>query len=86
MGQDSGIGGGSNTSVVHIMFSRPGKQTQNRLFFETEQDSRELRLGVKTCLFSREGVLFGILLGVVFKLINFTKCSPLSHYCSHQSH
>ena len=40
-----------NTSIVHM---RDQRNVKKGLFFETKRDSRESRLGVKMCLFSRK--------------------------------
>ena len=42
-----------NTNVVHMSDQR-NTQKKMIVFYDTEQDSRELQLGVRMCLFSRK--------------------------------
>ena len=57
---DRGGGGGHSNTVVHMRDQRNAKKG---LFFETEPDSQDSRLGVKIYLFSRKGVLFNSIRG-----------------------
>ena len=71
-------GGGGALEYKCCTHARPEKH-EKRLFFETERDSRESRLGVKKYLFSTKRVLFDpirVCLGVIFRHLYSTKRVP----------
>ena len=57
------------------MHVRPGTCGKKKVVFETERDSRESQLGVKTCLFSRKRVLFKFYYGLLGSFFQ----TPLFH-------